>query len=128
MGDQKTKLTAVDHDSKAMAPEPLTPEQHARIAHDQTLPYAVEVAMNVADTGQFGPRIEQAMVNLNARALAAGMQILNVSNLQTIVYDTKQGALVACMTILAQWIERDKLAALQRQQALTNLGPQRNGR
>ena len=106
----------------------LTPEQQAKIARDKALPCAVECSAAPLDAVKVGEMIEASMTRLNARALAAGMAIVNTSSFQSMTYDTSYQGVAVMFTTIAQWIDRDKLEAMQRQQALMGGGPTPRGR
>jgi hypothetical protein len=110
------------------APAGMTPEQQAAIERDRALPVAVEVAAAPLDAQQFGRAVEQAMARLNARAMAAGMVLLNTTQHQSLAYDPGSETVAAVMTILGQWMQKDKLEAMHRQQALMGGAPTPRGR
>lgn len=94
-----------------------------RSEQDKKLTHAVESVNVSLRGGEEARAIEAAMSRLNARSLASSMMIMSTTVTQT-VYD-RAGEPYLCYTILAQWMSREALEQLQRQQRI--LGGGTNG-
>lgn len=94
-------------------------DKNKEIARDKALSHAVEaVEINGASPKGAGLRVEEMMAALNARAMRADMVIINTTML----------AAEGLTFIIAQWMERSKMEALQRQQILMGGAPTNGGR
>lgn len=90
--------------------------------HDQQVSHAVEVLLfNAWDFGRAGEvnqTVEAALSRINARAMHAAMVIVSTT-LATALSDSKSGPMLS-ITIVCNWVARDRMESLQRQQALMN--------
>lgn len=71
----------------------------------------------VAHTHVVAAKIAAGLQGINERALRAGMVILSTQTIQS-SYCTPGGFGHVCTTIICQWMDRDALASMQRQQQL----------
>lgn len=95
------------------------------IERDKKLSHAVElVDVDTLDEDMAGMLIEDAMTDLNRRALSAGMVILTTTITATAYTVKERGHMV--YVIAAQWMEREALERLQRQQHIIG-GPNGGG-
>lgn len=90
---------------------------------DKKITHAVETVNVSLRAGDEARAIEEAMARLNARSLAAAMVIMSTTVTQT-VYD-RNGECYLLYTVMVQWMSRENLEALQRQQRI--LGGGQNG-
>lgn len=82
--------------------------KQAEIERDRALPYACQVVNGNHALMAWQCEIEDAFLRLNARALAAGMVIV-----QPMVVPLHAGGAVA---IVAQWFRREDIEKIQREQ------------
>jgi hypothetical protein len=69
------------------------------------------------DGAQVAAAITLGLKTLNDRALRADMQIVSTTTLQN-SYSMPDGTGHVCTTIICQWVDRETLASMQRQQKL----------
>jgi hypothetical protein len=94
------------------------------VKRDRALTHAVVVVdVESLDDLVAGEIIEAALKELNDRSLASGMVILSTTLSQSsyVLPSTCKGHVV--LTIVCQWVERDKLERMQAQQRLMGGGP-----
>lgn len=95
------------------------------VVRDQTLSHAVVVVdVEAIEEDMAGMLIEDAMTELNKRALAASMVILSTTITATAYTVNNRGHMV--YVVAAQWMGRDTLEKLQRQQQIIG-GPNGGG-
>lgn len=89
----------------------------ARIQRDKMLSHAVEtIHAELPGSVDLSRDIEAALSLINQRALSANMIIITTSITTSMA---QQGAvLMALVMVVCQWVEREKLEAMQRQQRL----------
>lgn len=89
------------------------------IERDQTLTHAVYCAdFSVKDQHAVQEGISEGLLELNTRALAANMVLMNTTISQSAYFDETEGCGHLCVTVVAQWMQREALERLQTQQRL----------
>jgi len=96
-----------------------TEEEAARIEADKVTTHAVVVlSFPAIDTEEAETQLVEAMKLINARALAAGMVVLSTS-ISSVAWVPESGRGWVTVVIMCQWMSRDEMARMQRQQMLT---------
>lgn len=89
------------------------------IERDQTLTHAVYFAdFSVNDEHAVQEGISDGLLALNGRALAANMVLMSTVISQSAYFDEAEGCGHLCLTVVAQWMQREALERLQTQQRL----------
>lgn len=108
-----------------------TLEEQAKIDRDQTLTHCAEIVDVPVGAGEYMEQaamaISDAMLRIDVRSKEANMVVISTS-ISTNMSVARSGERHLTMTIMCQWVNRDKLEQMQRREALGGGGlPPRRG-